>query len=370
MSVASKNPFALLDEETSRPSSPAAAAAAAAPAPAPTASQPSRGNQRSRGGGPASRGGRYYDRGGGGNKNTDSNRETATTVEPAAGTESNKRRCREGREGRGRGRGNRGGARGRAFDRHSGTGKTDSEKKVHQSWGGDDGSTELKVEEAATNDAAAESAGAATNVNDWAADTAVNNDWGASGEGAPANNDWGTSGDGAPADDPWGQGTADASAPAPTNGEGEGEGGKTESRRRDKEDEEDNTLTLDQYLAQQKEKESGLLQKLEARRANEGSDDHIWEGATRLEKGEGDAYFAGKNKTTTKVRAEKKEKVYIEIEPRFDRPSSRGRGRGGGDRGDRGRGRGGRGRGRGGFSGNAASTAVNVDDESAFPSLS
>jgi plasminogen activator inhibitor 1 RNA-binding protein len=71
------------------------------------------------------------------------------------------------------------------------------------------------------------------------------------------------------------------------------------------------------------------------------------------------------------VRAEKKEKVYIEIDAHFERPSRGGRGRGG-DR-DRGRGRGGRGRGRGagGYGANGTATpAVNVDDENAFPSLS
>jgi plasminogen activator inhibitor 1 RNA-binding protein len=63
------------------------------------------------------------------------------------------------------------------------------------------------------------------------------------------------------------------------------------------------------------------------------------------------------------VRAEKKEKVYIEIDARFDRPSRGGRGRGS-DRGRRGRGiaRGSR--------ANGAPAAVNVDDETAFPSLS
>jgi plasminogen activator inhibitor 1 RNA-binding protein len=69
------------------------------------------------------------------------------------------------------------------------------------------------------------------------------------------------------------------------------------------------------------------------------------------------------------VRAEKKEKVYIEIDASFDRPSRGGRGRGG----DRGRGRGGRGRGRGagGYGTNGTQApAVNVDDETAFPSLS
>ncbi|KAG6336951.1 hypothetical protein ID866_2145 [Astraeus odoratus] len=363
MSVATKNPFAVLDEDSaSRPPSPPPAPAAAS-APAKSTSPPSnRGNQRGKGG-PASRGGRYYSRGGGANKTGDANREAATTEDPAVAAEGTKRRFDgERRDGRGRGRGGRGGGggggRGRAFDRHSATGKTDSGKKVHQSWGGDDGNTELKVEEAANNDAAAES----SNINDWAG-------------GA-------TGGDGAPGgDDAWGTPAAEETAPAPVDGEVE----KTESRRRDKEEEEDNTLTFDQYLAQQKEKDSPVVPKLETRKANEGVDDSLWDGATVLQKGEEDTYFAGKvtviyylqpstfdtmdlqTKSAPKARTEKKEKVFLEIEARFERPSRGARGRGG-DRGERGRGRGGRGRGRGGA--NGSGSAVNVDDETAFPSLS
>lgn len=68
------------------------------------------------------------------------------------------------------------------------------------------------------------------------------------------------------------------------------------------------------------------------------------------------------------MRAEKKEKVYLEIDAHFDRPNRGGRGRG--DRGGRGRG-GGRDRGSRGRSGtNGTQPIVNVEDESAFPSLS
>ena len=65
------------------------------------------------------------------------------------------------------------------------------------------------------------------------------------------------------------------------------------------------------------------------------------------------------------MRAEKKEKVYLEIDARFDRPERGGRGRG-----DRGRGRG---RDRGGarrHGTNGTQPIVNVEDENAFPSLS
>lgn len=77
-------------------------------------------------------------------------------------------------------------------------------------------------------------------------------------------------------------------------------------------------------------------------------------------------------KTAPKARAKKEEKVFLEIEARFERPD---RGRGGRGRGDRGgdrgrdRGRGGRGRGARGGRQNANS-AVDVNDAAAFPSLS
>ncbi|KAH7915799.1 hypothetical protein BJ138DRAFT_1122319 [Hygrophoropsis aurantiaca] len=334
MSVATKNPFAILDEESEAPAPPPAAAAAPQPPAAPRANQKPRG-------GPASRGGRYYARGGAANAAKDQPGD-----EPPVGTEQPKRRFdgergeRGDRRGRGRG-GPRG--RGRPFDRHSQTGKTDSDKKVHQSWGGDDGNAELKAEEAADGDAAAET---------------VNNDWAAPADGA------------APADDAWGAPPADgAAAPA-----------EPDTRRREREpEEEDNTLTLEQYLAQQKEKESALVPKLEARKANEGADDTLWDGVAPLKKDDEEAYFAGKAKSAPKSRGEKKEKVFIEIEARFDRPSRGGpRGRGGdrgdrGDRGERGRG-GGRGRGsnrgRGGASNGYSAQAVNVADTTAFPSLS
>jgi len=169
-----------------------------------------------------------------------------------------------------------------------------------------------------------------------------------------------------PNHDPWG-----TSEPAPAEGDAKPEQGRG---RKDKEpEEEDNTLTLDQYLAQQKEKES-VIPKLEAiRKANDGADD-IWKNAVPLSKNEDEgSYFVGKTKGTSKPRTKKEEKVYIEIEARFDRPE-RGRGRGRGDRGDRGRGdreRGHRGGGRGGRPGRQPTngSAPAVDDQVAFPSL-
>ncbi|KAK7463615.1 hypothetical protein VKT23_006958 [Stygiomarasmius scandens] len=324
MSVASRNPFALLDEG-SRPASPPPKASA------PPAPVPQRGTAQKSRGGPASRGGKYYARGGGARSAVrDSPAEDATDSAP---------RKFDGERGRGRGRGGgRGAPRGgrRQFDRHSATGKTDSDKKIHQGWGGDDGTRELQDETIATVDAAAEAASPA-------ADT-----WGA--EANASADAWGSS-DAPP---------ADGSAPD----------SKPEGRPR-REEEEDNTLTLDQYMAQQKEKELGSVPKLETRKANEGTDGNIWKDVVPLEKSGEDAYFVGKGKAAPKARAKKEEKVFLEIDARFERPSRGGpRGRGGGDRG---RG-GGRGRGRGGANNgrtNGASAAtVNVDDETAFPSLS
>lgn len=363
MSVATKNPFALLDAEDSSPAdSPAPAAPAVAAAPAPT-----RGTPKTRGGS-AVRGGKYYQRGGGAPK---APRENGAEEFPAGGDRPKRTfdgegrpegrgRGRGGRGGRGGGRGDRGGDRsergGGRLDRHSATGKTDSDKKVHQSWGGDDGNTELKVEEAATVDAAAEGA----TGNEWGAEaTAADDAW-----GAPA----------ATADDAWAIPATSSDEPViPAAG---AEGVKNEGRRaREREqEEEDNTLTFDQYLAQKAEKEASLLPKLEARKANEGADDSLWKDAVQVQKGEDEeAYFATKRKSAPKARTEKKEKVFLEIEARFERPDRGGRGgRARGDRGERGS-RPGRGRGgddgarRGGRS--YGPQAVNVDDEKAFPSL-
>lgn len=329
--VASVNPFALLDaEDASRPSSPAPAPKDT-PQQAPAAQKPRNG--------PAARGGKYYQRGGakaaprdsGGNLNQNG-------IEEPVGKKF---------DGRGRGRGGARGARGgrgRPFDKHSQTGKTDSDKKIHQSWGGDDGKTEFKAEEAATLDAAAEGA------NEWAADTS-----------AGAADAWGA--DNSAAADAW---TAPSDAPAGDAGATGTPGDKPQPRRKDAE-EEDNTLTLDEYLAQQKEKETSLLPKLESTR--KVSDDN-WKDVVPLQKGSEDSYFVGKTKAVPKARTKKEEKVFLDIEPRFERPSRGGtRGRGG-DRGDRrGSGRGGRG---GGFRGRGAapSSSVDVDDQAAFPSLS
>jgi len=370
MSVATKNPFAILDDdqvsESSVPAEPAQA-----DVPPPTNNRP---NQKSRGG-PAARGGKYYARGG---------KSSLLGDEPAAAAvvDDSQKKFEGARDGRGRGvRGGRGrGGEGRSggrrpYDKHSQTGKTDSDKKVHQGWGGDNGTTELSTEQAATVDAAVESS------NDWNADPTVPAvdpaaDWAGTGTADTSADPWGATT--TTATDDWGASSDPAAAPA-------GDNGKPEGRpRRDREpEEEDNTLTLSQYLAQQKEKESAIPKLENTRKANEGAGDDLWKDAVPLSKNEEeDAYFVGKSKSAPKARTKKEEKVYLEIDARFERPDRSGRGRGRGDRGDRGGDRGDRGdRGRsfrggreaprGGAGGRRQNGAafVNVDDQAAFPSL-
>ncbi|KAJ6610043.1 hypothetical protein B0H10DRAFT_2061765 [Mycena sp. CBHHK59/15] len=336
MSVATKNPFALLEaEDSSRPPSPVSTPAPATP-PAPPA--PARGAQKPRGG-PAARGGKYYARGAS---------KSGAHVDDASGNlnQNGVEEAPQDRkfDGRGRGRGGRGGprgGRGRPFDKHSQTGKVDTEKRINQGWGAEEGNAELKVEEAAAKDATADAAEAAP-AGEWGAPAADAGEWGSP---APA--------------------AEDSAAPAATEGGKPDREGRPPRREREPE-EEDNTLTLEQYLAQQKEKESSVVPKLEGtRKANEGADANIWKDVVPLQKDEEDAYFVGKTKAVPKARTKKDEKVFLEIEARFDRPR-----RGGDDRG--GRGRGGRGRGapRGRPSGGNNAAAVNVDDVNAFPSLS
>lgn len=144
---------------------------------------------------------------------------------------------------------------------------SDSDKKVHNSWGGDDGEAERKTEEAATNDAAAEDANAA-GPNDWAA----------------------PSGDAGAGTDTWDSPPNDT----PADGAEKPQTGDRRERRGDKEEEEDNTLTLDQYLAQQREKDNALVPKLEVRKPNEGAEDDLFKDAAPLKKDEEAEYFAGK----------------------------------------------------------------------------
>ncbi|KAK7064189.1 hypothetical protein R3P38DRAFT_2756942 [Favolaschia claudopus] len=351
MSVATKNPFALLEEDASRPNSPVSA-----PAPAvPTPPAPARGNANKSRGGPAARGGKYYARGGGAKSGARAD-DLGGNPNQNGIEEAPQEKKFDGR-GRGRGGGGRGGGgfrgRGRQFDKHSQTGKVDSQKSINQGWGAEEGTAELKAEETAVKDATAEAAGG-----EWAAPSGDANEWGA----PAASNDWAASADGA--------------APAADGAEAGAKPEREGRPRREREpEEEDNTLTFDQYLAQQKE--SSAVPKLEnVRQANEGADANIWKDAVAIEKDSEGSYFAGKAKAAPKARAKKEEKVFLEIDARFERPArGGGRGRGGDDRGGRGRGGGerrGRGAPRGGgrSAGNNNSQPLDVADESAFPSLS
>ena len=160
---------------------------------------------------------------------------------------------------------------------------SDSDKKIHQGWGGDDGIAELKTEQAATVDATVESgandwnAGPAPEAADWAgtgADTSAD-PWAAP---AAAVDSWAASNDPV------------AAAPAADTDKPEGR-----PRREREPEEEDNTLTLSQYLAQQKEKDLGIPKLENTRKANEGASDDLWKDVVPLQKNEEeDAYFVGK----------------------------------------------------------------------------
>ena len=195
----------------------------------------------------------------------------------------------EGRgRGRGRGRGDRGRGRGRPFDRHSGTGKmfvsipefiipvklnrssSDSDKKIHQGWGGDEGGTELKAEEAGKTDAQAEGDAAATDG--W--DAVPIDPW-----------------SDPPSADPWGVPPEADNMPAAADEKAENDRKPGE---REPEDEE-STMSYDQYLAQLKETTTSAVPKLEGiREANEGADG-AWGDVVEHKKNEDEeAYFVGK----------------------------------------------------------------------------
>ncbi|KAI9320979.1 hypothetical protein BX666DRAFT_1875521 [Dichotomocladium elegans] len=190
--------------------------------------------------------------------------------------------------------------RGRQFDRHSGTGIVDTEKKVNQSWGHAD-----------------------TAEAEAAKDTISSKD--------PASED-----------------AAAAAVPEP----------------------EEDVKTLDEYLAEKANKSLGVALP-EARKANEGSDDSQWKNAVAFVKQEEPDFYTAKESKTTKKASEKqrKEKVVLEIEQRFQE-KPRGGFRGGNDRRNADRGdRRGRGNGRRGPKNNNSAPAVNIKDDSAFPSL-
>ncbi|RPA95020.1 hypothetical protein L873DRAFT_1830097 [Choiromyces venosus 120613-1] len=231
----------------------------------------------------------------------------------------------EGAAPRGGHRGGRGGRR--DYDRHSATGRTDSDKKVSQGWGATEGTSEWNDELVGEQLAQKDAIGA---------DPADPNDV-------------------APADTPAGEEEAE-------------EGLKPE---------EEKVKTLDEYHAELEQRRADLGPPTEARRPNEGSqNDKKWAGKelSRKEEEE-DVFFAGESREKTRIR-ERKQKNLLDIETRYAEPRENRRG---GDRGGRGRGDRGRGRGGGGdrlprndnyhHGGQKSGGHVDVADKSAFPAL-
>lgn len=163
------------------------------------------------------------------------------------------------------------------------------------------------------------------------------------------------------------------------------------------EPEEDKSKSYSDYLAEQAEKKLSLgLGTREARKPNEGGDKKFPEGKAFARNDEEEEFMPGVGGKAGRLR-EKKEKTRVQLDdekllkaPELGGGRGRGRGRGdGGFRGDRGDrsdrgGRGGRGRGEGGFRGDRGGRGrggrgggegggrggnVNVNDQSAFPSL-
>lgn len=379
MSVVSKNPFDLLgdDGEQSSPapakSTPAAAATAGAKK-APNAAEGtvSRNVPGAAGGNRGgNRGGRYPSRGGPRNvarggedkgpRNTGPDAATGTPegLEGPGGFDGERvpapKRAHNGPDKhtkgpRGEGRVNTsgghrsrpaGGARGaktpafggerRQYERRSGT-NPDSQKKVEQGWGSNEGQAELTAEVEGEKDAQGE-------------ETVP---------GTPA------------AEDASGWGATDAPA---------AEGEKTEEAAAEAEPEEVQK-SYDDFLAE-KAASAFAFGKKEGRQVT----GETLEGKAFVREGI-DEFFTGKDKASApKTKAAKKEKVYIEVDGQFATPAGRPPRENRENRGERG-GRGGRGRGegrgrggnrggqRGGFGGARSNgPSANISDEKAFPAL-
>ncbi|KXS12167.1 hypothetical protein M427DRAFT_59697 [Gonapodya prolifera JEL478] len=344
--VMTTNPFALLDDDDDGAQvvaapKPAAKAAAAAPAPAP-AKQESRADKAPREDRP--RRGGYGRRGAGGADNRDRNvpprlarQENGEVRE--GGNFGDRENGRGGFRGRGRGfpktdrgRDVRGGyrGRGRQFDRHSATGRVDSDKQ--EATGG----------------------------------------WGAVGsetDGVPVESPV----DLAPAESNTEQAAAPVEPEEPVEKTAEQLAREEELRKEEEErKKEEEALakqkTLEQYIAERDAQRASLESVAKEDRAlNAGVDPNLLKSSKKFErKAEEDIFFAGKTKATGAKPAEartKEQKQVVDIDFRFTEEPRRGRGRG--DRpASSGRGRGAQGgRGRGDRGG------VNVADASAFPSL-
>jgi plasminogen activator inhibitor 1 RNA-binding protein len=150
---------------------------------------------------------------------------------------------------------------------------SDSDKKIHQGWGGDEGGTELKAEEGGKTDAQAEGDAAATDG--W--DAVPIDPW-----SAP------------PSADPWGVPPEGDSIPAAQDEKAEKAENDRKPGERELEDE-DSTISYDQYLAQLKDTTTPTVPKLEGiREANEGADG-AWNDVVEHKKNEDDqAYYVGK----------------------------------------------------------------------------
>lgn len=340
--VASKNLYELLgndhdedsDKEPEPPvkvmdKTPARNTKRNAPAEAPAAKGAPTDARRGGRGGASGNEGAFRDRNAGSANNRDKPTEDGERPPRAEGTY----------DGRGRGRGGRGGPRN--FDRHSRGVGGESEKQAAHGWGAPEGGAEL----------ADEQAGEAI-AKDEVKDTQAS----------------------------WGE--------DPTQAEPAAEA-----------EPEDNSISYADYLVQQAEKKLALGSGVpEARKPNEGGkQDKKWANAKPLSKEEEEDFVAGSGGKAKRER-ERKQKQVVEIDQRFvEAPEQRGGrggfrgdrrgrgdgpsrgGRGDGFRGGRGEGRGGRGRGdgqRGGRGGGAPranaggpGAPINTEDTSAFPSL-
>ncbi|KAG9290560.1 hypothetical protein G9A89_020930 [Geosiphon pyriformis] len=309
------------------------------------------------------------------------------------------RGARAGERSRGSLRGNR---RGHEFDRHSGTGRNDSEKKETRGWGDATNSYNEKNEpENWTNEENTDGNSSSWQTGDTntsatvkgsgeiVADTANATSWGSTDEIAPdaaePSSNWKT-------DDPseeepakWNEPKIDEEAPK--------ESVTAESV--PPINEEEQQKTLEEYLAEKAQKALNISLP-EIRKPNEGIENEQWKDAVPLQKEDDEDYlFTGKEQSIKlKAKRSLKAKTLLDIDQTFvERPGGgfqRGRGRGRGGRGGRGGGRDSREGGGGdhfrerrderredrreGWNadnrrGGGGRNAVNLDDVSDFPSL-
>ena len=245
---------------------------------------------------------------------------------------------------------------------------SDHVKQADQSWGAPTGNSELHDEQAGEAIAKAEEK-----------EEGAAGGWDSGGAGT--GNGW-DDGGAAPLPD-------DADGTAPPNGAAPSSVDPTSAVKEPEADQADNSKSYADYMAEQAEKKLKLgAPELKARKPNEGTQaKKEWENAKPISKEVEEGNFMsglGKGEKAKRERA-KKEKQTLDVDLRYVEPSRGsgergGRGRGRGDRGEfrgrgRGRGDGSRSRGAGGFRGGRGgggpreSGQVNVEDQSAFPSL-